>query len=57
MDIPDGMLVLGSPAKIVKPLKEGTIARSRENSAHYAMIKDIYLKQGIGKPELPGKTD
>ena len=56
MDIPDGMLVLGSPAKIVKPLKEGTIARSLENSAHYVLNKDRYLKEGIGKPELPGKA-
>ena len=49
MNIPDGMLVLGSPAKIIKPLKEGVIAKSLENSARYVMNKDRYLSQGIGK--------
>ena len=49
MDIPDGMLVLGSPAKIVKPLKEGAIAKCLENSARYVKNKDKYLKAGIGK--------
>ncbi|MCD6343529.1 MAG: gamma carbonic anhydrase family protein [Spirochaetaceae bacterium] len=49
MDIPDGMLVLGSPAKVIKPLKEGVIARSLENSARYVRNKDKYLKAGIGK--------
>ena len=51
MDIPDGMLVLGSPAKIVKPLQEGVIARGLENSARYVTNKDRYLAQGIGKVE------
>ncbi len=50
MDIPDGMLVLGSPAKIVKPLKEGASAMGRDNSARYVLNKNRYLKQGIGKP-------
>ncbi len=49
MDIPDGMLVLGSPAKIIKPLKEGVLARGLENSARYVVNKDRYLGQGIGK--------
>ncbi|RKX96763.1 MAG: gamma carbonic anhydrase family protein, partial [Spirochaetes bacterium] len=40
---------LGSPAKIIKPLKEGVIARSLENSARYVRNKDKYLKAGIGK--------
>lgn len=48
MDIPDGMLVLGSPAKIIKPLKEGVIAKGLENSARYVSNKDRYLKEGLG---------
>lgn len=48
MDVPDGMLVLGSPAKIIKPLKEGVIAKGLENSARYVANKDRYLKEGIG---------
>ena len=49
MDIPDGMLVLGSPAKIIKPLTEGVIAKGLENSAWYVENKDKYLKAGIGR--------
>jgi carbonic anhydrase/acetyltransferase-like protein (isoleucine patch superfamily) len=52
MDIPDGMLVLGSPAKIIKPLQEGVIAKGLENSARYVTNKDRYLAQGIGKAEV-----
>ena len=52
MDIPDGMLVLGSPAKIVKPLTESVIERVHRNSSSYVAKKDEYLAQGLG--ELPG---
>ena len=51
MDIPDGMLVLGSPAKVIKPLGEGAIAKGRRNSESYVEKKDKYLAAGIGRPE------
>jgi carbonic anhydrase/acetyltransferase-like protein (isoleucine patch superfamily) len=46
MNVPDGMLVMGSPAKIVKPLTEGVIAKSLSNSANYVQNKNRYLKDG-----------
>jgi carbonic anhydrase/acetyltransferase-like protein (isoleucine patch superfamily) len=48
LEVPDGMLVMGSPAKVIKPLKEGVIAKGLENSARYVKNKDRYLAQGIG---------
>lgn len=51
MEVPDGMLVFGSPAKIIKPLGEGVIAKGLVNSEHYVNKKTQYLKAGIGKPE------
>ena len=50
-EVPDGMMAMGSPAKVVKSLKEGVIARNLENSAHYVTNKDAYLAQGLGQPE------
>jgi len=51
MRIPDGMLVMGSPAKIIKPLGEGTVARGMDNARNYMARKDEYLDQGIGRLE------
>lgn len=40
MNIPDGSLVMGSPARIVRPLTETEIASNHENAIHYvALIK------------------
>ena len=50
-EVPDGMLVLGSPAKVVKPLGEGAVAKGLENSARYVKKKDQYLAAGIGRLE------
>ncbi len=35
MKIPDGSLVMGSPAKIVRPLMKHEIETNRENAIHY----------------------
>lgn len=48
LEVPDGMLVMGSPAKVIKPLNEGVIAKGLENSARYVENKDRFLAQGIG---------
>ncbi len=48
MNIPDGMLVLGSPAKVIKALGKRDTDSILENSMHYLHRKDEYLKQGIG---------
>jgi len=50
MNVPDGMLVLGSPAKVTRTLKESAITRILENAAHYVHIKNRYLAEGIGTP-------
>jgi len=55
MEVPDGMLVLGSPAKIIKALGESVIARNFENAEHYVHNKNRYLAEGIGTP-IYGKS-
>ncbi|MCG8452536.1 MAG: gamma carbonic anhydrase family protein [Spirochaetales bacterium] len=50
-EIPDGMLVLGAPARPVKPLQEGAIEKNLANSAHYVENKNQYLAEGIGVPD------
>ena len=42
MDAPDGSLVLGNPAKVVRPLTEEEIAGLRKNAEHYAELKERY---------------
>lgn len=42
MDAPDGSLVLGNPAKVVRPLSPEEIAALRHNAEHYAELKERY---------------
>lgn len=42
MDAPDGSLVVGSPAKIVRALTEDEIAGMRENAEHYIRLREAY---------------
>ncbi len=42
MDAPDGSLVLGNPAKVVRPLTGEEIAGLRNNAEHYAELKELY---------------
>ena len=42
MDAPDGSLVLGDPARVVRPLTEAEIAGLRANAEHYAELKERY---------------
>lgn len=42
MDAPDGSLVLGNPAKVVRPLTDEEIAGLRQNAEHYARLKEMY---------------
>lgn len=46
-DIPDGMLVLGSPAKAVRPLTEEEIAGSLLAAEEYLEIGQALMSQGI----------
>lgn len=41
-DTPDGSLLVGSPAKVVRPLTDGEIAGLRENAEHYIELKEAY---------------
>ena len=43
------MLVMGSPAKVIKPLKEGAINKGLDNSRRYVEKKDDYLNEGFGE--------
>ena len=42
LDAPDGSLVLGNPAKVVRPLTREEIDRLRKNAQHYAELKERY---------------
>ena len=42
MDAPDGSLVLGDPARVVRPLTQAEIAGLRANAEHYAELKEGY---------------
>ena len=42
MNAPDGSLILGSPAKVVRPLTEEEIAANHENAAHYVEKRELY---------------
>lgn len=44
-EIPDGSLVLGSPAKVVRPLGEDRIAATTANAAEYVRLARIYLDE------------
>lgn len=41
-DAPDGTLVLGNPARVIRALTEEEIAGLRRNGAHYAELKEMY---------------
>ena len=42
IDAPDGSLVLGNPAKVVRALTDEEIAGLRKNAEHYAELKERY---------------
>ena len=42
LDAPDGSLILGNPARVVRPLTEAEIAGLRKNAEHYAELKERY---------------
>lgn len=42
MDAPDGSLLVGSPAKVVRPLTADEIAGLRKNAEHYVELKEAY---------------
>ena len=52
MKIPDGMMVLGSPAKVVKHLDEATLSKCLKNTQDYVKRKNQYLKHGMGQSHL-----
>lgn len=41
-DAPDDSLLVGNPAKVVRPLTEAEIAGLRENAEHYVELKEAY---------------
>ena len=44
MDAPDGSMVLGSPAKVVRPLTEAEIAENRASAEGYLRAAEEYRK-------------
>ena len=47
--IPPRSLVLGSPARVVRPLTEAEVERNRANAAHYVHMARMY--RGVETPE------
>jgi carbonic anhydrase/acetyltransferase-like protein (isoleucine patch superfamily) len=45
MQVPDGHLVIGSPAKIIKPLDESTREMFTKSAMHYVENGERYLKE------------
>jgi len=45
MEVPDGHLVLGSPARVVKPLDEHTQTKFIASAEHYVANGQRYLKE------------
>ena len=45
MQVPDGHLVMGSPAKIIKPLDESTRAMFTKSAMHYVENGQRYLQE------------
>ena len=45
--IPDGSLVLGAPAKVVRPLREDELIALRQSAEKYARNAAYCLKHGI----------
>ena len=48
--IPPGSLVLGSPAQVIRPLREEEIDRNRANAVHYVRMARMYL--GLDAPPV-----
>ena len=46
--IPDGSLVLGAPARVIRPLKEDERSALRQSAEKYARNAAYCLKRGIG---------
>ena len=44
MDAPDGSMILGSPAKVVRQLTEAEIEGNRESMRGYLHIAELYRK-------------
>ena len=44
MDAPDGSMILGSPAKVVRPLTEAEIEGNRESMRGYLHVAELYRK-------------
>ena len=44
MDAPDGSMILGSPAKVVRPLSEAEIEGIRESAKGYLHLAELYRK-------------
>ena len=54
--VPPGSLVLGSPARVARPLADDERDRNRANALHYVRMARMYL--GLDRPDLnPFYTD
>ena len=47
--VPPRSLVLGSPARVVRPLTDAEVGRNRANAVHYVRMARMYL--GLDRPD------
>ena len=52
--IPDGSLVMGAPAKVIRPLRADELSALRQSAEKYARNAAYCLKHGIGVAALTG---
>ena len=45
-EFPEGSLIVGAPARVVRELTEDEIRKFHENAEHYLIVKDELMKNG-----------
>jgi len=55
--VPAGSLVVGAPARVVKPVSEAHRAAIENGSSHYVALSRSYLRRGFARPHPPREGD
>jgi carbonic anhydrase/acetyltransferase-like protein (isoleucine patch superfamily) len=48
LEVPDGMVVMGVPGKIVRPVKDEELQYMRWLTGHYVELAEKYVREGFG---------
>ncbi|HEY0010112.1 MAG TPA: hypothetical protein VGB55_15415, partial [Tepidisphaeraceae bacterium] len=55
-DVPDGMVVMGVPGKVVRPVRDKELAYMRWLTVHYVELAEKYAAGGFAAHPLPLAT-